>query len=119
MVTMRIKFFLGIFCFFIVSCTATSNLIQNNQIRLGMSINTVCETTAFTTNMVEDPCLGSSYQNLDKGLRVLSNANQSIFLIFKGLPNKNPTNRESILVYIASSKGEAEFYISSLDDIRT
>ena len=102
---------------FLYSSTATTNLIQDNKIRLGMSIESVCDLTAFSTNLVEDPCLGYFREFLSKGAVILYNSNNSVFLVFSGITNsqfRRSGGRNSELVLIASSIEEAEFFITNI-----
>jgi len=94
---------------FLSSCTATTNLLQDSKIRLGMSQSQVCSATLWSTGPYDDPCIGEQKRYPRENAILLLNSNRSIFLVFKGTQED-----KSELVLIASSFEEAEFFIFNL-----
>ena len=105
------------FLIFTVSCGTMSQLTNTDQIRIGMTIEDVCNVTVFQTSINEDPCLGSSRYFKDNNALILFNSNLSIYLVFGNVTNSNfrgSGGTVSRLLLIASSIEEADFYINNL-----
>ena len=117
MVIMKIKLLTILSMLAIVSCSTTSQLINDELLRIGMSIKAVCEVTSTTTSVAEDPCYGSYRFFDDKNALALWNENETSFLIFENVTNSNPlsdSNRRSSLAMITSSSQEALFFIENI-----
>ena len=117
MAIMKIKLLTILTTLSIASCSTTSQLVNEELLRIGMSIKAVCEVTSTTTSVVEDPCYGSYQYFNDKNILALWNENKTSFLIFENVINSNPfsdSNRRSSLIMITSSDEEALFFIENV-----
>lgn len=106
-----------IFIFFVASCTSTNQLANTEQIRIGMTIEDVCNVTVFQTSITEDPCFGYSRYFKDNNALVLYNSNYSTYLVFGNVTNssfRKSGGSYSKLLLITNSFEEAEFFIENL-----
>lgn len=107
------------FVIFAVSCTSLNQLANTDQVRIGMTIEDVCNVTVFQTSINEDPCIGSSRYFKDSNALILFNSNLSTYLVFGNVTNidfRGSGGTFSKLLLITSSIEEAEFYIHNLLD---
>ena len=74
--------------YFLISCTATNQLVNSEQIRLGMSIELVCDTTLFAS-MLDDPCMGYSNYIEERNALILYNSDRSLYLVFGNVTNSS------------------------------
>tara|TARA_A100001035_G_C27750806_1_gene486359 strand:+ start:946 stop:1308 length:363 start_codon:yes stop_codon:yes gene_type:complete len=102
--------------FFISSCVSTNQLLNSEQIRLGMSIEYICDATVFTS-MLDDPCMGYSSYIEDKNALILYNSNNTLYLVFENITGSDFRRTGGInskLILIANSYQEANFYVQNI-----
>lgn len=111
------KYLRIIFIIFITSCTSTNQLTNTEQIRIGMTVEDVCDVTVFQTSINEDPCFGSSRYFKDENALILHNSNYTNYLVFGNITNssfRGSGGTYSKLLLITNSIEEAEFFIKNL-----
>ena len=97
------------------SCTSTNQLLQSEQIYLGMSSSQFCQ-KVLMTSLNEDPCIGKREYYPLKKVMVLSGEYENKYFVFKKVSDRNTnlnTSTTSQLVLITSSQDEVEFYITN------
>tara|TARA_B110000003_G_scaffold101058_1_gene103323 strand:- start:8466 stop:8822 length:357 start_codon:yes stop_codon:yes gene_type:complete len=105
--------------FSLVSCISTNQLVNTEQIKIGMSIETVCNVTVLQTTIIEDPCMGYSKYFKEKKALILYNSNSTSYFVFRNITDSNfraSGGANSKLILITSSFEEASFYINNLLD---
>mgnify|MGYP001422591987 CR=1 FL=1 len=107
-----------LFLTLISSCTSTNQLLQSEQIFIGMSSSLFCQ-RVFMTSLDEDPCIGKREYYPSKKVMVLTGENENRFFVFENVPNKNTNlNISSVsrLILITSTMDEVEFYLTNFID---
>ena len=105
--------------FSLVSCVSTNQLVSTEQIKIGMSIETVCNVTVLQTTIIEDPCMGYVKYFKEQKALILYNSNSTSYFVFRNITDSNfraSGGVNSKLILITSSFQEASFYINNLLD---
>tara|TARA_B100001057_G_C22192135_1_gene697467 strand:+ start:220 stop:564 length:345 start_codon:yes stop_codon:yes gene_type:complete len=109
---MKVKFLTLISIFLITSCANSNQLINSEEIYIGMTLDNFCEAVVFTT-IPDDPCMGKNKYNKSNKKLVLIPGNKLKFYVFKSVSKVNAAGRYygtfGILSLITESQNEAEF----------
>lgn len=111
-----VKFYPIFFIYFLASCISTNELLHTEQIRLGMSLENICDATVFSS-IPDDPCMGNSDYIEDKNALILYNSNSTLYLVFSDITGSDFRRSGGInskLILIAGSYEEASFYVRNL-----
>lgn len=110
--SMKAKFLKLVSIFLIISCTNSNQLINSEEIYIGMTFDDFCDAVLYTT-IPDDPCMGTNKHNKSNKKLILIPSNKLKFYVFESVSKVNAAGRYNgtfgILSLITESQSEAEF----------
>tara|TARA_B100000780_G_C21075455_1_gene432925 strand:- start:73 stop:414 length:342 start_codon:yes stop_codon:yes gene_type:complete len=102
--------------FILSSCVSTNNLLNSEQIYVGMRMSTFCD-EVLMTYLSDDPCRGNKKYFSSKKAMILYSDSPRVFFVFSSVSNQDIdifNYSYGYLDLIAYSYEEANFYVKNI-----